>query len=97
MSERRLSVIGAGKFGTVVAKAAVEAGYDVAIASSRPPEDIALIIDVLVPGAKPTTVAEAVAHSDIAVLAVPSYRFRELPPDIFAGKVLIEDVTTAQD
>src|SRR5690606_25814632 len=56
------------------------------------PEDIALIIDVLVPGARPTTVAEAVAHSDIVVLAVPSYRFRELPPDIFAGKVLIDTI-----
>lgn len=92
MSERRLSVIGAGKFGTVVARAAVEAGYDVAIASSRPPEDIALIIDGLVPGARPVTVADAVEHSDLVVLAVPSYRFRELPPETFAGKVLIDTI-----
>lgn len=92
MSDRRLSVIGAGKFGTIVAKAAVEAGYDVAIASSRPPADIELIIDVLVPGAEPMTVADAVRHSDVVVLAVPSNRFRELPPDTFAGKVLIDTI-----
>ena len=92
MSDRRLSVIGAGKFGTIVAKAAVEAGYDVAIASSRPPADIELIIDVLVPGAEPMTVADAVRHSDLVVLAVPSYRFRELGPDTFAGKVLIDTI-----
>lgn len=92
MSDRRLSIIGAGKFGTIVAKAAVDAGYDVAIASSRPAGEIALIIDVLVPGARPMTVAEAVAHSDLVVLAVPSYRFRELAPDTFAGKVLIDTI-----
>ncbi len=92
MSDRRLSIIGAGKFGTVIAKAAVEAGYDVAIASSRHPDEIALIIDVLVPGARPMSVADAVAHSDVIVLAVPSYRFRELAPDTFAGKVLIDTI-----
>lgn len=92
MSDRRLSIIGAGKFGTVIAKAAVEAGYDVAIASSRHPDEIALIIDVLVPGARPMTVADAVAHSSLVVLAVPSFRFRDLPPDTFAGKVLIDTI-----
>jgi predicted dinucleotide-binding enzyme len=38
------------------------------------------------------TVADAVAHSDIVVLAVPSYRFRELPQDAFSGKVLIDTI-----
>lgn len=92
MSDRRLSIIGAGKFGTTVARAAVEAGYDVVLAGSGPAEAIALTIEILVPGARAVTVAEALAHSDLVVLAVPSFRFRELRPDTFAGKVLIDTI-----
>ena len=29
-------------------------------------------------------------HADIIVLAVPTHRFRELPRDLFAGKILID-------
>jgi len=92
MSDRRLSVIGAGKFGTTVARAAVAAGYDVVLAGSGPAEAIALTIEILVPGARAVTVAEALGHSNLVVLAVPSYRFRELGPDTFAGKVLIDTI-----
>lgn len=92
MTSRRLSIIGAGKFGTTIARAAVAAGYDVVLARSGPPEDIALMVDILAPGARAVTLAEAIAHSDLIVLAVPSYRFRELPPDAFAGKVLVDPI-----
>ena len=33
---------------------------------------------------------EVVQHGDIIVLAVPAHRFRELPRDLFAGKILID-------
>ena len=90
MSDRRLSIIGAGKFGTTIARAAVEAGYDTVLARSGPAEDIALMIEILVPGARAVSTAEAVIHADLVVLAVPTYRFRELAPDRFTGKVLID-------
>jgi hypothetical protein len=45
---------------------------------------------VLAPGARATTTAEVVRHADILVLAVPTHRFRELPRDLFAGKILID-------
>jgi 8-hydroxy-5-deazaflavin:NADPH oxidoreductase len=85
-----LGIVGAGKFATTLARAAVAAGYDVAISGSGPPEEIALTIDVLAPGATAATTEEVVRHADVIVLAVPTHRFRELPPDLFAGKILID-------
>ncbi len=84
-----LGIVGAGKMGTTLARAALEAGYDVAIAHSGPAEDIALTVDVLAPGARAVTTAEA-ASPDIVVLAVPMHRFRELPDVLFAGKILVD-------
>jgi predicted dinucleotide-binding enzyme len=90
VEDLRLGIVGAGKFGTTVARAAIAAGYDVAISGSGSSDDIALTVDVLAPGARATTTAEVVRHADIIVLAVPTHRFRELPRDLFAGKILID-------
>ena len=87
---RRLGIVGAGKLGTTLARAAIAAGYDVELAASGPPEGIALTVDVLAPGARAVTVADVVDHADVIVLAVPTHRFRELPRDLFAGKILID-------
>src|SRR5579859_105868 len=86
----RLGIVGAGKLGTTIARAALAAGYDVAISGSGPAERIALTIDVLAPGARAVTTAEVVRHADLIVLAVPTHRFRELPRDLFVGKILID-------
>jgi predicted dinucleotide-binding enzyme len=90
VDDLRLGIVGAGKFGTTLARAAIAAGYDVAISGSGPADDIALTVDVLAAGAHAATTDEVVRHADIIVLAVPTHRFRELPRDLFAGKILID-------
>jgi 8-hydroxy-5-deazaflavin:NADPH oxidoreductase len=90
MAQQRLGIVGAGKLGTTLARAAIAAGYDVALSGSGPADAIALIVDVLAPGARAATTDEVVRHADVIVLAVPTHRFRELPPDQFAGKVLVD-------
>ena len=85
-----LGIVGAGKLGTTLARVAVAAGYDVAISASGPAGDIVLTVDVLAPGAVAATTEEVVGHADIIVLAVPMHRFRELPRDLFAGKILVD-------
>ena len=88
--DRRLGIVGAGRVGTTIARAAIAAGYDVAISGSGTADRIALIVEVLAPGARPVSTEEAVGHADLIVLAVPMHRFRELPRDLFAGKILID-------
>jgi 8-hydroxy-5-deazaflavin:NADPH oxidoreductase len=86
----RLGIVGAGKAGTTIARAAIAAGYDVAMSGSGPAARIAVIVDVLAPGARAVTTDEVVRQADLIVLAVPTHRFRELPRDLFAGKILID-------
>jgi predicted dinucleotide-binding enzyme len=90
VSDLRLGVVGAGKLGTTIARAAIAAGYDVAVSGSGPAVDIALTVDVLAPGARALTTEEVLRHADIIVLAVPAHRFRKLSRDLFAGKILID-------
>lgn len=95
--DRRLGIVGAGRVGTTLARAAVAAGYDVAISGSGPADRIALIVDVLAPGARAVSTAEVVRDADLIVLAVPMHRFRELPHDRFAGKILIDAMNYWED
>jgi len=88
--QRRLGIVGAGRVGTTIARAAIAVGYDVAISGSGTADRIALIVEVLAPGARPVSTDEVVSHADLIVLAVPMHRFRELPRDLFAGRILID-------
>jgi predicted dinucleotide-binding enzyme len=86
----RIVVLGAGHSGPVIARAAVEAGYQVAIAASGDPQRIALITQVLVPGAEPRWAADAVADADVVVLAIPIHKFAAFDPALVAGKLVVD-------
>src|SRR2546422_4119022 len=81
----RLAVPGVGHSGPVIARAAVEAGYDVWIAASGDPHGIGLISQVLAPGARPRWAADAVADADVVVLAIPLPRLAPIDPALLAG------------
>jgi predicted dinucleotide-binding enzyme len=89
-NESRLAVLGAGHVGPVIARLAIAAGYPVAIATSGDPEDIALITELVIPGAQPRWASDAIADADIVVLAIPLHRFTELDPGLLAGKVVVD-------
>jgi len=88
----RIAVLGAGHVGPIVARLAAEAGYQVSIAASGDPEEIALTIQVLAPGAEPRWAADAVAKADIVVLAIPLHRFAQLEPNLLAGSKVVVDM-----
>jgi predicted dinucleotide-binding enzyme len=86
----KIAVLGAGHSGPVIARAAVEAGYPVSIAASNDPEEIALITQVLVPGATPRWAADAIADADVVVLAIPIHKFAAFDPALVAGKLVVD-------
>src|SRR5262250_1008659 len=88
--ESKLAVLGAGHVGPVIARLAVGAGYPVAIATSGSPEDIALITELVIPGAQPRWAADAVADADIVVLAIPLNRFGDIDPGMLNGKLVVD-------
>ena len=86
----RLAVLGAGHVGPVIARLAIKAGYPVAIATSGDPEDIALITELVIPGARPRWAADAVADAGIVVLAIPLHRFLDIGPGLLNGKIVVD-------
>ena len=86
----RLAVLGAGHVGPVIARLAVKAGYPVAIATSGDPDDLALIAELLIPGAEPRWASDAIADADVVVLAIPLHRFGDLSPALLAGKIVVD-------
>ncbi|HEY4201827.1 MAG TPA: NAD(P)-binding domain-containing protein [Devosiaceae bacterium] len=87
---KTIGILGAGRVGTALGRQAVKAGYDVAIATAQPPETIAMIIDLLVSGAKAVAAETAARDADILVLALPLNKYRSLHPELFAGKIVID-------
>jgi predicted dinucleotide-binding enzyme len=86
----RLAVLGAGHVGPVLARLAIGAGYPVAMATSRDPDDIALITELVIPGAQPRWARDAVADADIVVLAMPLHRLGEIDPGPLHGKLVVD-------
>lgn len=86
----RLAILGAGHVGPVIARLAISAGYPVTIAASGDPEDIALVTELVIPGAQPRWTSDAVAGADIVVLAIPLHRFLDVDPGLLSGKAVID-------
>src|SRR5258708_30281571 len=86
----QIAVLGVGHVGPVIARVALEAGYNVSIAASGGTEKIELIAQVLAPGAEPRRAASAAREAGMVVLAIPLHKFTTLDPSLLDGKLVVD-------
>lgn len=85
-----VTILGAGKVGTAIARTAMRAGHSVRIAGSGDPSAIELLVQVVAPGAVADTAAHALEHADLVVLSLPITKHRSLDPQLLAGHIAID-------
>jgi predicted dinucleotide-binding enzyme len=85
-----IGILGAGRVGSAIARTALSAGYTVNIAGSGPAADVALLAEIVVPGARPMSAADAVADADLVIVAVPLHKYRSVSPTMLAGKLVVD-------
>lgn len=86
-----IGVLGAGQAGSVFARAAISAGYDIVIANSRGPHTLRALVGDLGPRARAATAEEAAEAADVAFLAFPYAPHHRLPAAELAGKIVIDN------
>lgn len=90
MKPRSIGILGAGKLGITLAQLALKAGYDVYIVGSRDPASIALTVEVLAPGARAVTSADAARKADIIILALPLGKYLMIHKEELKDKLVID-------
>jgi hypothetical protein len=86
----KIGIIGAGQIGATLARHFVDAGHEVAISNSRGPDTLQAVAEELGPRAQALTAEEAARFGDVVVVSVPFGRYREVPSEGLAGKVVID-------
>lgn len=86
----KIGIIGARRIGGTLAGHFVRVGHEVAVSNSRGPDTLQDLIGEIGERARAMTAEDAARFGDVVVVSVPFGRYRELPTDGLAGKVVID-------
>lgn len=84
-----IGIIGAGNIGGTLAELFARAGHKVYLSNSRGPETLADKVAELGPNVTATRAEDAAEFGEVVLEAVPFGRYRELPADALAGKIVV--------
>lgn len=85
-----IGFIGSGNIGGVLARLAVDRGYDVVMSNSRAPETLEELVTALGAHARAATRDEAAAAGDLVVVSVPLKAYTQIRAAPLAGKIVID-------
>ena len=86
----RIGIIGAGNIGHALAVRFAAAGHQVMISNSRGPDTLTAVVASIQGDVRAGTVPEAARFGEVVAVAIPLRAIRDLPPDPFAGKVVVD-------
>ena len=86
----RIGIIGAGHIGGTLARLFLRAGHEVALSNSRGPDSLDELVHELGEGVRATTPAQAAAFGDVVIVSIPFGRYRELPAEALAEKIVVD-------
>jgi 8-hydroxy-5-deazaflavin:NADPH oxidoreductase len=86
----RIGIVGAGNIGHALAVRFAEAGHEVMLSNSRGPETLTDLVASIDGNVAAGTVAEAARFGELDAVAIPVPAIRALPPEPFAGKIVID-------
>lgn len=84
----RVAIVGSGDLARVLAYRLTAVGHDVVLTDL--PDGKELAEAAAATGAPTASIEDAVGSSDIVILAIPFWRYRELPAAAFEGKVVVD-------
>jgi len=87
-----IGIIGSGRVGSNLARAAIAHGYDVVLSNTQGPDSLTGLVKELGPRASAATPEGAAAAGDFAIVAIPLTTIGQVPVEPLAGKVVIATI-----
>jgi 8-hydroxy-5-deazaflavin:NADPH oxidoreductase len=86
----KIGIIGAGRIGHALAVRFAGAGHEVMLSNSRGPDTLDEVVASIEGDVRAGTVADAARFGDLIVVAIPTQAIRDLPPEPFVGRTVID-------
>src|SRR5689334_11981075 len=89
-----IATIGAGNIATASARLAATSSHEIVLSNSRGPETLTDLVRQLGGHTRAARTRDAAARGDVVVLTGPLAAVPTLPPDLLAGKIVIDTVNS---
>jgi hypothetical protein len=86
----KIGIIGAGRIGHALGVRFAAAGHEVMLSNSRGPDTLNDVVASIEGAVSAGTVEEAARFGDVDAVAIPTQAIGDLPPEPFAGKLVID-------